>query len=277
MRVLITGASSYVGARIFYDLKIKYDVIGTYFNHPLSSLFIQLDVTDKKSVSAILAEVNPSIVIHTANYPNTKYAVNNKENYMSLNLKSTEYLVEQTNKTKAKFIFISSQAANNPDNIYGRLKLKSEEIVRTSKNGYLILRPSLMVGLSPNTTSDKPFNQILHCLDNKTKIGEFDTSWKLHPSYIGHASKVIDKIIETDNWNRTIPLFIDEVVTKHQIAQDILRNFGVIVNQVDQHMSIPLSYDNLSDFTSFNLYPYSYKEMIYTVIEEMKNRGKFVV
>lgn len=277
MKVLITGASSYVGARIFYDLKNKYHVIGTYFNNPLSSLFIPLDATDKRAVREVVSIIKPAIIIHTANYPNTKYAIGSNENYLSLNLRSAEYLVEQANKTKAKFIFISSQAANNPDNIYGQLKLKSEKVVKTSKNGYLILRPSLMIGLSPNTMNDRPFNQILQCLDNKTKISEFDTSWKLYPSYIGHASQVIDKIIETDIWNKTIPLYIDEIVTKHQIAQDILSRFGVAVNQVDQRTNIPLSYDDLSNFTSFNLHPNSYQEMIHFVVDEIKNRDKFVV
>lgn len=48
MKLLLIGASSYVGARIFFDLKETYDIVGTYHHNPLSHSFIKLDITNKK-------------------------------------------------------------------------------------------------------------------------------------------------------------------------------------------------------------------------------------
>lgn len=275
LTILITGASSYVGSRIYFDLKDKYYLIGTYFSNPLSDKFLKLDLSDREAVLKFFVEKKPDIVVHVANFPSPRSAVNNEEKFTKLNENSTEYIVEAANNVGAKVVFISSQAANNPDNIYGKLKVKSEEMVKVVKTGYLILRPSLMVGFSPNITNPRPFNRILSCLDNRSIVGEFDTSWKLQPSYVGHLSQAIDKVVQRDLWNKTIPIFINEIVTQFQLAHDILGPFGVSVKEVDQHMDIPLSPEDLTDMNSLKLTPNSYKEMVKLIIDEIKNRDKF--
>lgn len=264
MKILLIGASSYVGARIYFDLRDKYEIIGTYNNNPLLDSFTKLNITNEEEVSRIFNEIKPDIVIHVANYPSPRSAVNNKENFIKLNDDATTFVVGIANKIGAKVIFISSQAANNPDNIYGKLKAESEELVTTTKAGYLILRPSMIVGFSPNTINPRPFNRILKCLDDRTIIGEFDTSWKLQPTYIGNLSQVIEKAINNNIWNKVMPVFIDELVTQYQIAQDILSKFDIKVDQINQHINIPPSKDDLREFNSFDLFPYTYKEIYFT-------------
>ena len=176
MKILITGASSYVGARLFFDLRDKYEVLGTYFNNKLSKAFFQLNVCDNNNVQNLFDKVRPEIIVHVANYPSPRSAVNNEKKFIELNNVSTKIVVKNANVINAKVIFVSSQAANNPDNIYGKLKKKSETEVRLSNAGHLILRPSLIVGFSPNTINPRPFNRILVCLDNKDEKVEFDTS-----------------------------------------------------------------------------------------------------
>lgn len=277
MKIIVTGASSYVGARIFFDLKEKYSLIGTYLHNQLSPQFIKLDLANKDDVKKTLLEIKPEIIIHVANYPNSKNAGNNEENYISLNKKATQYIVENANEIGSKVIFISSLAATNPSDIYGKLKVESEELVKTVKAGYLILRSSLMIGFSPNTKNDRPFNRILKCLDDRTKLVAFDTSWKLQPSYVGHLSQIIDKVIENNYWNKTIFVYINKVVTQYQIAKDILSRFDISVLPEDKHMNIPLATNDLVEMKRFDLIPKTYKELIEKVIDEIKNRKKFVV
>jgi len=239
MKILITGASSYVGARIYFDLQNKYELVGTCFANQLAKSFVQLNLTDKNAVERLLKEKVPDVIVHVANFPSPRSAVNNEEKFESLNGVSTGCLVENANRIGSKFVFISSQAANNPEsNIYGKLKLKSEKLVESVRAGYLILRPSLIVGFSPNTTNPRPFNRILSCLDNKEDVCEFDTSWKLQPSYVGHLSQVIDKTIQSNKWYMAVPVFIDELVTQYQIAKDVLEKFEVKVEPIDQGVDI---------------------------------------
>jgi len=277
MKILLTGASSYVGARLYFDLKNAYSLIGTYFHNQLSPRFIKLDVTDKNRVEKTIKEIKPEIIIHVANYPSVRNSVNNEENFTALNKKTTEYIVENANKIGAKMIFISSLAATNPNDVYGKFKMESEESVKTVKAGYLILRPSLIIGLSPNTQNDRPFNRMLKCLDDKTKQGAFDTSWKLQPTYVGHLSQIIDKAIKRNYWNRTVSVYIDEMTTQYQIAKDILKRFDISVLPEDKHINIPQATEDLAEMRSFNVVPATYKELIETITGEIKNRNQFVL
>src|SRR4030042_4024236 len=138
-KILLTGASSYVGARIYEDLKNKYGLVGTYFQHQLFPELVQLDLTDKRAVEQIISQQKPKIIIHVANYPSVKEAANNEPGYIKLNKEATETLVGMAKKIGAKRIFISSFAALNTSDIYGKLKLESEEIVKQPNAGYLIL------------------------------------------------------------------------------------------------------------------------------------------
>lgn len=275
MKLLLIGASSYVGARIFFDLKSKHNVIGTYHKNPLSQSFIKLDITNNNDVSEVFHTVNPDVIIHVANYPSPRSAVNNVENFIKLNETGTIHVVKGANEIGAKVIFISSQAASLATEIYGMLKAKSEVLVSTTKAGYLIIRPSLILGMSPNTTNPRSFNRMLKCLDDTSTVGIFDSSWKLQPTYIGHLSQVIEKTIVVNTWNRAIPVFINTLVTQYKIAQDILGSFSVNVNQDDQRILIPPSRDDIRMFTSFDLSPHTYSEIIDVIIQEIKERNKF--
>jgi dTDP-4-dehydrorhamnose reductase len=274
MKLLITGASSYLGSRIYYDLKDKFEPIGTYYQNKLSASFIYLDLTKKEEIEKLVKKSKPNVIIHVANYPSPRPAQDNEKGYVQLNLEATKYLIEAADNIGTKLIFISSFAAMNPDNIYGKLKLESEKLVEKTKAGYLILRPSLIIGFSPNTTNDRPFNRILKCLDEGKKA-EFDTSWKFQPTYVGHISQVIKKSIEKNVWNKTIPIVIGELVTQYQIARDILEAFDIKVYPIDKGYNIPSKKVDLSILDQFGLKPKNYGEMIKTIIDEIKDREKF--
>jgi dTDP-4-dehydrorhamnose reductase len=154
-KILLLGANGYLGARLFYDLRDKFDVTGTYHKNQFYKEFVQLDITDKDQVLRVFKQYKPDIIVHTANFPSPRHAKDNEDGYKKLNLTATEYIKDGANEIGAKVIFISSFAAFNPDNIYGKLKLESEEIVKQVKTGYLILRASLILGYSPNASNLK--------------------------------------------------------------------------------------------------------------------------
>jgi dTDP-4-dehydrorhamnose reductase len=275
MKIILIGASSYVGSRIFYDLKDKYQIVGTCHKLCLSKKQIKLNITNQANVFSVIEKVKPEVIIHVANFPSPSSISGNEDFFEKVNKQATEYIVNAANKLGAKVIFISSQAANNPSNLYGKLKAESEGIVKKTKTGYAIIRPSIIYGFSPNTFNPRPFNRILSCLDNNM-VGEFDTSWKLQPTYLGNISQVIDKVISFNLWNKTIPLFINELTTQYSVAKDILNQFGLKTKSIDKKLNIPQSKDSLEIFNSFNLTPKTYKQFIQVLVEEIKERSKFV-
>lgn len=276
MRILILGANGYLGARLFFDLRKEFDVVGTYHRTQFFSDFIQLDITKEDDVLAVFKKYAPGVVIQTANYPSPRDAQNNEEPYKKLNFTSTQYIRKAADAVGAKIVFISSFAARNPSDIYGELKLKSEEEVKWTRAGYLVLRPAFILGMSPNTTNDRPFNRILKSLDEK-RPGTFDTSWRFHPTYVGHIARVIAAAIRKNVWNRTIHVVCPSIQTQYSTAKDVLAPFGITVTPVDKHINIPLSDINENELTDLGLPACNYEEMIHSIHEEIRHRDRFTL
>jgi len=272
MKILILGASGYLGSRLYSDLQEDFNVVGTYNKTKLNNDFIQLNITNKDQVKQVFNQVKPDIIIQTANYPSPRFAKDNEDGYKNLNLSSTKIIKDTANLISAKVIFISSFAALNPDNIYGKLKLESEEIIKQVRAGYLILRPSLILGLSDNESNDRPFDRVMRCVDY-SKQAEFDTSWKFQPTYIGHLSEVIKTAIKNNVFNHLVHVFSPSIETQFSTARDILKPFGVEVKPIDKGMIMPLQVKDEKELIDLGLPICSYKEMIDKICEEIKSES----
>lgn len=277
MKILLIGGSSYLGARLYCDLRDTHDVVATYNDNKLSNNFIHLDITDHNEVFRIIKNQKPDVIIHAANYASSSWCKEHPEEAKLLNQVATEYIVDAANEINAKMIFISSMAAVNPSNLYGESKVTSEEITKKCNSGYLILRPSLIVGYSPNTENDRPFNRILN---NVTKglPAVYEDSWNFQPTYIGHISKVIEACIKKGLWNQTFEVVVPKVSTRYKLSKDILSHFNIEVEKEttekpyfkDEDISIePLVKNKLPTF--------SYSELVDLVVEEIKDPSRFTL
>lgn len=271
MKILLTGASSYVGARLFLDLSKRYEIIGTYSNSKLSDKLVHLDTTNPEEVKQIISEQKPNVIIHAAANANARWCEANPEKAIQLNQKSTESIVKLANEIGAKVILISSFAAIDPTNVYGKTKLASEELVKQVQSGYIILRPSLVIGFSPNTVNDRPFNRILKNLDEKTEP-VYDTSWKFQPTSLHHISQVIEAVLDKNIINETIPVAVKELKTRYDIARDILKPFGIEAVAVDKEDTTDVKKDNLEKLAELHLPQYTYQEIIEKIVDEIKHR-----
>lgn len=274
MKILLTGASSYVGARLYFDLSKLFDVVGTYHGNRLSPKFIPLDITNSTEITQTISFQKPDIILHVAADANPRTCEANPEKAIALNQTSTENIVREANAMGAKMIFMSSLGAVNPEDVYGETKLHSEEYAKNTNAGWIILRPSLIIGYSPNTQNDRPFNRILKNIDTKTEA-IYDTSWKFQPTYIGHLSEVIETVIRKNMWNKIIPIVTPDLKSRFDIAHDILKAFDIKVSPIDKHDSMRTITDDLSTLKRLNLPVYSYETMIEKIIEEIRRRNDF--
>jgi len=271
MKILLIGASSYVGARLYFDLIKSFEVIGTYNGSALSDKFIQLDITDEKKVDEIINFYHPEIIIHTAANANARWCEANPEEAILLNEKATSHIVNSADSIETKIIYISSFVAILPNNIYGRTKYNSEQIIKNTKAGWNILRPSLIIGFSPNISNDRPFNRLLKNLDEGTPA-IYDTSWKFQPTYIGHISEIIKEVINRNIINEIIPISVSGLCSRYDLAKDILTPFGINVGAIDNNDKSAVIEDGLLRLAELNLPKHDYDEMINKIVEEIKDR-----
>ena len=270
MKLLIIGATSYIGSRLVFDLQDKYEIVGTYHNNnSVSSKFIHVDIRDLASIDRLVAESNPDVIIHLANYSSSRQIKDNEIDFPKLNLEATKNIVDTANKYEKPIIFFSSMAATTKQDLYGELKAESEAIIKTAKHGFNIVRPSAVIGLSPVQSHNKITDKILSVKNGL--IQEFDNSWILQPTYIGHLSQVIEQIISKDIWNEELNIFIDYPVTQFQIANDILKQFGMKAKPLDTGRVVPLAKIDDHKMKLFTLFPTSYQEVIDRIVNEIKN------
>ncbi len=270
MKVLIIGASSYVGASIYSRLKNKYSVIGTYHSNKLFPELEHLDITNKKDVEEFILLKKPNIIIHVAANASGSWCEKNPKQAIAINQDGTKYVVDSANKVNSKIILISSFAIANPDSLYSRTKIASEKYVKNVKAGYVILRPSLIMGLSPNTANDRPFNRLLrNILDGVPAV--YDTSWKFQPTWLKHLDEIIESIIKRGIINETIPISVPELKTRYEIAKDILSKFNIAVSSEDKHDPSPMFSEKLDKLRELRLPQYTYNEMIMGIVQEIKD------
>lgn len=274
MKILLTGASSYVGARLYFDLIKNFNVVGTYNGNKLSKDFIKLNVASPNEVEQLISKLKPEIIIHAAANANARWCEKNPELALALNQESTKHIVVSANKINAKVFLVSSFAAKEPVNIYSKTKAESEKLVRKTKSGFIILRPSLIIGFSPNTVNDRPFNRLLKNLDQGTPA-VYDTSWRFQPTYVGHISEIIVSIINRNIINEAIPIAVPGLKSRYDIAKDILGAFGIKVTPINNHDLTPVITDNLKVLERLKLPKYSYQDIVEKCIEEIKNRESF--
>ncbi len=274
IKILVTGASSYVGARIYFDLKDKFEVVGTYNDTKLSDKLLQLDTTNSDSVHTLVNEVKPNIIVHAAANASGKWCEEHPKEAIALNQTATKYIVEAANELKAKTIFISSFAAEDLSSLYGRTKNESERTIKEATNNYIILRPSLVIGFSPNTENDRPFNRFLKNIDQGTPA-IYDTSWEFQPTYLGHLSEVINTAIEKDLTKEVIPVAVKELKSRYDVAKDLLTPFGISVSPEDKKDKTPVIINGLKKLKELSLPTYNYQQIIVLIINEIKNRDRF--
>ena len=275
-KIMIIGADSYLGARLYFDLSKKFDVIGTYYSLKLSDKFLYLDITNQKEADCIITKQKPDIIIHAANNASPKWCQENQNEAIEINQNSTKHIIDAAQKVSSKIIYISSIMAILPNDVYSKTKVASEKMIINSGIRYLIIRPSWILGFSPNTVNDRPFNRFLRDLDKKNKSAIYDDQNKFQPTYIGHISEVISVAIEKNIWNQTIIVAADSVKSRFDLAKDIIGHFGIKItaNNASEITQIPV--DNDIDKLKILGFPiYSYDEIISKIIDEIKNRDKF--
>lgn len=276
MKLLIIGATSYIGSRLVFDLRDQYDVIGTYYsNNTVSSQFLHVDIRDEQSIDRLVSNINPDVVVHLANYSSSRQIKGNEADFPRLNLEATKNIVEIVNKYEKSLIFFSSMAATTQQDLYGQLKAQSEEIVKNVKNKFVIVRPSAVIGLSPIQTHNKITDKILSVIQGKSH--EFDNSWILQPTYIGHLSQVVSQIVARNIWNEEFNIFTDCPATQFQIASDILSQFSLKAAPLNTGRVVPLAKIDESKIKAFDLVPDNYRKIIQRIVEELNSPEMFVL
>ena len=159
MRVLVTGAGGMLGTDLCIDLaERQHEVIATDHQEP----FVPLDVTDTRTVLAMVREVRPDAVIHCAAWTNVDGAERDPDGAYKVNALGAWNVAAAAADTNALMVYISTDFvfdgekrtpytefdAVNPLGHYGASKAAGERLVRETLPGrHIIARTSWLYGV----------------------------------------------------------------------------------------------------------------------------------
>ncbi len=270
MRILIIGASSYIGARLYLDLKRKFEVVqGTYNSNPLLTNLIPLDARDSASMMDVVKRARPDVIIDVVANPDAKWCADHQKEAQDINVNTAKNAADAANAVKAKLIYISSLAARNPVNVYAKTKLDAEAEAKNAKYGWLILRPGHVIGMSPNTVNERYFNNIIKDAKNNNE-SILDSSAKLNPTWVGHISEVIAFAINNNVYGAVVPIVSNALRSRYDLARDLFGKFGFKLLPRDEHRDTFGGLVDDSELRRLRMPTYSYPEIIAKVQSEVK-------
>ena len=152
-KIVITGASGYIGSCLSVFIGKKYKVINLdKKSNKLSKVKI-CNLLDYEKLSKILKNEKPDIVIHLAAQSLVDETIN-KEKYVLNNVIATKNLIKAMKVNKLNNLIFASTAAVykdknkplkennklNPISTYAKTKFKCEQIIKNSNINAIILR-----------------------------------------------------------------------------------------------------------------------------------------
>lgn len=166
-RILITGSNGLLGQKLVALLHAQPElevVASSRSANKLAGLypqvrFVALDVTDATQVAQVLAEVNPSHLIHTAAMTNVDECELHRADCWQQNVTAVENLVAVCEVLAVHLIHVSTDfvfsgengplaedALPAPVNYYGESKMAAEQVVQVATCPWSIVRTVLVYG-----------------------------------------------------------------------------------------------------------------------------------
>jgi dTDP-4-dehydrorhamnose reductase len=164
-RLLVTGASGFLGWNICLAARVDYSVYGAHFGNPVGVEGVEsrrVDLHDSHRLERAFREVEPDAVIHAAAVSDPNQCEAEPEYSHAINVAATKKWAELCAETKIPFIFTSTDLVFDgtrapyresdrtaPVSRYGRQKAEAEQLVLEAHPGAAVCRMPLMFGDAP--------------------------------------------------------------------------------------------------------------------------------
>lgn len=235
-KILITGASGFVGRQLLPYLQKTYQVYATSRNKNLNRnnlRWIKMDFAKDWRYSKLPSQVDT--VMHLSQSEKFRDFPESSNEIFFVNTVSTLKLLDYARLAKAKkFIYISSGGVQNfhknisDINFYLTSKFSSELLVNSYKTFFdtIIIRPFFIYG--PGSKNTLLIPRLINLIrTNKPICLEGKEGLRINPIYIKDAVKAIAKSMELKG-NHTIDLAGNEILSIRQIAIIIGKQLKII-------------------------------------------------
>jgi dTDP-4-dehydrorhamnose reductase len=239
-RVLLTGASGFLGFNLMSLLKTEFELYGTYCANapPIEpDRLIRLDVTSPENVKEVLEAVEPEVVVHAAAKADVDFCEKNHDVSFRVNVRGSENLVRQAELVGARFIYFSTDLVFDgekgnyseeddpkPTSFYGTTKLESEKRVLEVSDKLSILRLSCMYGSKGHSNIGFVY-KLVEYLKAGQPFRLFTDQYRT-PLYVDDVAEALRRIILDVNFRGLYHLGGPERVSRWEFGQVLAEVFG---------------------------------------------------
>jgi dTDP-4-dehydrorhamnose reductase len=178
-KLLVTGASGFLGWHICQLANRNWEVYGTYFYHTLeisNVKMLKVDLVNFSELKQVFNEIKPEAVIHTAALSQPNYCQNNPQESYTINVNVPSNIAGLCADNLIPCVFTSTDLVFDglnapykeidpvcPINIYGEHKVMAEQKMLEEYPQTAVCRMPLMFGAATPTASSfiQPFIQTL--------------------------------------------------------------------------------------------------------------------
>lgn len=199
---LVIGANGLIGRRISQALEdkgIKWK--GTYSKRQREGL-VKLDITRPNEIKDLFSKFSPNAVFHCANLAGgVNFCELNYEIASEFHLNATKEIGRYCRDIGATMIFLSTDYVfdgtkksyreeddANPLNLYGKLKLESEEWIKNNLERYLVIRTTNVYGWDPESHTPNYIMNLYHKIKNQERFDAPQFLWG-NPTYVGDLAE----------------------------------------------------------------------------------------
>lgn len=212
MRLLVTGASGYLGGYLLRELGSRSNTViawgGARAGEVQGFQLTPIDLTDPNEIVAAFRHARPDAVIHAGAMANVADCFRQPERANQVNVGGTALLAELAAETKARLVYASTdlvfdgargsyreEDATNPLSVYGQTKREAELAVLAGP-GNVVVRLSWLFG--PTLTGRESFfDQQLGALRQGRPLVLFDDEWRT-PLSLPVAARVLFDLADAD-------------------------------------------------------------------------------
>lgn len=196
-KLLLTGASGFLGWNICHFPQNKWDILGTYHQnkiaYPNISTF-SLNLTSLEEIDVFFEKHQIDAVLHTAALSQPNQCANNPKLSLDINVNAAVYLAQKCKALQIPFLFTSSSQVfdgdaapyketdtANPIHIYAQHKLLAEQQILDAYPKSIIVRMPLMFG-NTSPASQNFLKAWLNKMRNGEQLNVFTDEYRMPAS-----------------------------------------------------------------------------------------------
>jgi dTDP-4-dehydrorhamnose reductase len=287
-KLLLTGASGFLGWHISQAAQSSWEIFGTYHQNPVTIpglTPIAIDMTNADLIAPLFEQIRPDAVIHTAALSQPNACQQDPDRSYAMNVNASTVLAEQCAQAQIPYLFTSSEQVFagthppyretdpvNPINLYGEHKARAEVQIHDRYPSAIVCRMPLMYGAAPTANSFiQPFIQQLR---QGQPLSVFSDEIRMPASGDDAAQgllMLLDRQLQGQTLPQTIHLNGPESLSRYAMAQmlaEILEMPHAAISpcsQADVPMAAPRPQDLTMDNTiaqSLGYRPRTFREEI---------------